>query len=632
MIALPLVLSVSILFAFLAALSTPHLAGRWSPLDRLIASFVLACCQIIVTEILLGWLGLLHRWPLVALNLAASGVLLGLGRPALPALAGEWAAVMRSTWRVVRAHPGMALMAGWLASILLYIAGANWLLPPTDWDSLRYHLPIAAQMIQNHGIGEVTTDTVFINTYPKNFELVFLWWMLLSGGDQWVNATQIPFFGVAMVITYRLARLTNLSRHHSLFGALLLGGAPVVLQQLMSTMVDVMFATLTLAAAWGFYRYVLNGIVADLLLSGIAAGLAAGGKGNGVTVPAVLGLLVLVVALRRWRSSPAHPWLPPILWFAVPAFLLSFHWYAKNWWVYGNPIEPFQLSVLGHEVFKGSVDSYEYLVSEKLDNLSPRVIENLPEERPPRHAIEGLWYAWHEPLFLFSSFGKLGGLGSTWLILLLPALPTAAVLAWLSGRRTLWWLYGALLPPYLLFLTHQWITRYGIFILALGSVAFVVLLDGFPRLARPLRTVALALFLFSSAHGTLNKEATPGRLRALLNVPHGERIAQVEGPYSVNHGTRELARWWRQQDTAGTVLRYHTREWHFTYPLWNHEFSNRVEFLPPAADSGQWRLQAAGADWLLVSAGSREAAWTEALGTYRKAYDDDSFAVYRHAL
>ena len=631
MVVLPLVLSALIFWSFVAALSAPRFAGRWPLLDRLIGGFVLACCQIVVTELLLGWLGLLQRWPLVAANAAASGLLFYLARSGAIALPREVAGLMRSTGRLLREFPTIALMLSWLALLLIYLVAVDWLLPPTDWDSLRYHLPIVGQIIQNHAIIEVPTDTIFINTYPKNFELMFLWWMSLSGGDQWVNATQIPFFLIAVVIVYRLARLSDLSRHHSLFGAMLLASAPVMLQQLMSTMIDVMFATMAILAAWGFYRFVRGGGAPDLLLSGMAAGLAAGGKGNGIVWPAILGILVMVAALLRGRGRGFGHWLRPVLCFGLPALLLSFHWYAKNWWVYGNPIEPYQLSILGHEVFKGDLDTYKYLVTEKLDNLSPRVIESLPGERPPRNAVEALWYAWHEPLFLFSAFGQMGGLGSPWFILMLPALPVAAILFWLTGRRTLWWLYGALLPPFLLFITHQWITRYGLFVLALGIIAFIAILDEFPRLARPLRIAALALFMVSSAHGSLNKYATPGKLRAYLKLAPGERIGQVEGPYNANHGTRELASWWQRQDTAGSLLRYHAEDWIFSYPLWNQHFSNRVEYIPKVADYEHWRLAATPADWLLVSTGSPEAAWTEALGTYRKDYDDGSFVVYRNA-
>jgi hypothetical protein len=631
MAVLPLALSALIFFSFVAALSGPRLNRRWPLLDRLIASFVLTCSQIVVTELLLGWLGLLYRWPLVAANVVASGLLFYLAQSRAATLFGELTALTRSLGRLLREFPTIAFMASWVALLVIYLVGVDWVLPTTDWDSLRYHLPIVAQMIQQHGIMEVPTDTVFINTYPKNFELMFLWWMLLSGSDQWVNATQIPFFLIALAIVYRLARLTDLSRHHSLLGALLLASAPVMLQQLMSTMIDVMFSTMAILAAWGLYRFVRGGEPFDLLLSGLAAGLAAGGKGNGVVWPVILGILVIVAVLVRGQGHVRGHWLRPVLYFGLPAFLLSFHWYAKNWWVYGNPIEPYQLTVLGQEVFKGDVNTYKYLILEKLENLSPRIIENLPDERPPSDALEAVWYAWHEPLFLFRAFGKMGGLGSPWFILLLPALPVAALLAWFTGRRTLWWLYAALLPPFLLFITHQWITRYGLFVLALGIVAFVTVLDELPRLARPLRIAALVLFMVSSAHGSLNKDATPGKLRMYLALSPGERLTRAEGPYSVNHGTRELMRWWRGQDTEESLLRYHTEEWIFTYPLWNPQFSNRVEYIPKVTDYENWRLAAAPSDWLLLSKGSPEAAWTEMIGTYQKAYDDGSFVVYRNA-
>lgn len=630
MLALPLVLTSLIFISFIVVISTSRFAAR-PLLDRLSAGFVLTCVQIVVTEIALGWAGLLYRWPLVAVNLGISGLLYYLVRPGADVPAAvfrEIVAMMRSGRRLLREYPTITVMVLWLVLLVIYAASIAWILPPMDWDSLRYHLPIVAQIIQNHGIVDVPTDTVFINTYPKNFELIFLWWILLSGSDQWVNSTQIPFFLISIVVVYRLARLTDLSRQHSLLGAMLMASAPVMLQQLTSTMIDVMFTALAMLAAWGFYRYVRSGDMHDLLLSGMAAGLVAGGKGSGVVWPVVIA--VLVVMATGWRAHGLGKWLKPFLAFCVPAFLLSFHWYAKNWWVYGNPIEPYQLNILGHEVFRGSIDNYEYLVREKLENLSPRIIEKLPAAQPPNSPIQAMWYAWHEPLFTFSSFGKMGGLGSPWFILLLPALPIAAVLAWLNRRRTLWWLYGVLLTPFVLFINYQWITRYGLFVLALGIVAFVMILDEFPRLGRPLRITALVLFVFSSAHGSLNRHATPGKLQAYLTLPYVERITQGEGVYNINNGTSDLMRWWRQQETAGSLLQYHANSWIFTYPLWNEHFSNRVEYLPKATSIEQWRQATIAADWLLLSDESQEAMWTEKIGTFRKVYDDDSFIVYRN--
>ncbi len=632
MVVLPLALTALIFFAFVAVHSTPRFTSR-PLLDRIIAAFLLTCGQIIVTELILGWTGMLYRWVLVAVNISVSGSVYYLAYShavTFEAVRSEVRVFMRTNWHVLRQYPTIAIMVCWMILLIAYLSSIAWIIPSTDWDSLRYHLPMVAQMIQNHGIMEVPTDTIFINTYPKNFELIFLWWTILSGADQWVNGTQIPFFLIAVVAVYRLARLTNLSRPHSLLGAVLLASAPVMLQQLTSTLIDVMFSSMAIVAVWGFYRFVHHGDIYDLVLSGIAAGLVAGGKGSGVVWPVIIGLLVIIAGGWRSRGQGIGQWARLVLGFCVPAFLLSFHWYAKNWWVYGNPIEPYQLNVLGYEVFKGRIDNYQYLVREKLESLSPRVIEKLPAAQPPRHPIQAVWFAWHEPLFSFSAFGKMGGLGTPWFILMLPALPIAAVLAWLSRRRTLWWLYGALLTPFLLFINYQWITRYGLFILALGIVAFAMILDEFPRLRRPLRIAALVLFVASSAHGSLSRHATLGKLHAYLALPYGERIAEAEGAYNINNGTQELMRWWRQQETTGSLLQYHTNNWIFTYPLWNEQFSNRVEYLPKVEDVENWRQATVAADWLLLSNGSQEAGWTDNIGAFRKVYDDNSFVIYRN--
>jgi hypothetical protein len=220
-----------------------------------------------------------------------------------------------------------------------------------------------------------------------------------------------------------------------------------------------------------------------------------------------------------------------------------------------------------------------------------------------------------------------------WFIFLLPALPTAAVLSWLLGKYSWLWLYLAFLLPFFLMLGYQSITRYSIPILGLGLVAFVFILDAYPKLNRWIGMVILPLFIFSAVHGSLNKNVTLSKVRELLRL--SAESCTVETCYNYlghSHGSLELMRWWRRQKTNGTRLMYHTKGWIFTYPLWNSRFTNRLDYIPDVSNQEEWRQSTAEADWLLVSKESLEEEWTDRLPEFQKVYDgDQKFVVYRRA-
>ncbi len=594
-------------------------------LDRFLGAFILTCCQILATEVILGWLGIIYRWTLITLNFLVLLIIIWFSRPIIvngKVFLMDCFGSLKNGWNLWIRYPLIGFMTLWVLILTLYHTFLAYLLPETAWDSLRYHLPIVAQIIQNHHFGNVPTDTIFINTYPKNFELFFLWLIIIPGNDQIVNGGQIPFFLITILAIYRLARLSGFSRGNSWFGALLFSGVPVVLQQLTVSLVDVINACFNILSILWFYRYLLAGGKINLLLSGMSLGIAVGGKINNLILALVLVLSFVILNWRRIGKDKICHFVNSIGYFLIPIFLFSFYWYAKNWYYYKNPIVPYSLSIGKYEIFRGEKDSYQYLVEEKI----PTVAKSL-------NSFERIWKAWHDETLQFSFFGAMHGLGSLWFIIMLPAIVIGFIISVLEQKEYMWWLYIAFLVPFFLFLKYQSITRYGISVIGLGIVAFIMILELlklYLHLRRALSFFTFLLFLISSTYGSWHKYGYPAKIKELLKLSPRERDVSTCYTYlGLPQGSPKLFHWWRNQETSGSRLMYHCNNEIFTYPLWNYNFSNRVDYVPEVASSDAWRENVKSTDWLLVSKGSKEEFWTKEIENFSLAFEDEFFAVYK---
>jgi hypothetical protein len=90
--------------------------------------------------------------------------------------------------------------------------------------------------------------------------------------------------------------------------------------------------------------------------------------------------------------------------------------------------------------------------------------------------------------------------------------------------------------------------------------------------------------------------------------------------------------WWQQQNLKDTLLIYHCDHWIFTYPLWNINLNNRIQYVSFIGTANIWEQKITGADWILVSRGSREEGWTDLVSGFIKVYTDDKFVVYQKKI
>ncbi len=374
--------------------------------------------------------GTVAFWPAGPVT-AATPTVLGARRPSAPR--GSPAAVPpagESVW-------SLAIMTGVIALVV-----GHWALTTKsaldrgvfNFDSLWYHLPFAAEMIQSHSVtGMHYVDTVFTNWfYPQNSELLHAVGMLLTGRDTPSLFLNYGWLAVAFLAAWCIGRPYGRGSLSVVAAAILLESHILVVREPAAGKNDLMAAALLLAAmailvtAWhqrreaapsdeqpadGPQTPLYGGKSArrpslpvgwPLAVAGLAVGLASGTKVTALAMAAALSVAVLVLAPagRRWAAAG---------WWFVPALLGGGFWYLRNLVVAGNPLP----------------------AVESLGPISLPHPERLQVGRPDfsiaHYATDtGVWSE-------YFALGLHDGFGALWPIVLGAAI-VAALLALLKGR------------------------------------------------------------------------------------------------------------------------------------------------------------------------------------------------------
>ncbi len=520
-------------------------------------------------------------------------------------------------WRVLgrslRENPVAVILAVMALGQTAAAAAIAWVFPPYAWDGLSYHLPAVAHWVQNERIG-FTPYWIYTNVYPMNAELVFTWPTVLMGNDTLADAGQLPFALLGAIAVAVIARALGVRRSLAVVAACMFVLTPIVVMQMSVAYSDVALAGLFLAAfAFWFCALQELGLVGrigelerveawrlariDLVLGGLAAGMAVGTKSVGIAyvgvLAAVLAGLVVVAAIRRersWRSAVAAMVL-----FAAPLPVFGGFWYARTWVEYGNPLHPFTVSVLGRDVFSG-IGPPEQTV---LAGMAPPSIVGRPWP-------EQVWASWTSAPKQYTFDSRLGGLGLAWLYGGLPALALFMGYA-LKRRRDL---FCAVVVPFSLIFVLQplrWWSRFTVVLAGVGALALVFMIERVARtswrkLAIVLQFAALGLVLAVTGASARRHTSGPtidwAEFRSTQAIPAEERtIGRVlDGQFAWVDNLRD-------GDTIVTRLRDVPNAW--VYPLLGRRYQNHLVMLPDVDDVStlEMPLESSRGDYLLAATG-----------------------------
>ncbi len=532
----------------------------------------------------------------------------------------------------------------------------GYLFPSYTWDALWYHLPMVGYIMQSGAIQENHTPWFidqFINIFPKNTELFFLWNVIFLKDDIITDLSQLLFTIIGVLTIYSMALKLRIEEKYALYASLLFFFTPIMILQSTTNYVDVAISVLFLIAVNFLIcksedhaeneKERIYFRIWPLLLSGIAAGILLGSKGSGPLFVIILSLAILArIFIKRFNPFVRHVHSkekaglirhglrPYLIYFMLPAILFGSYWYIKNWVLYGNPAYyPVEISIANITIFKGLYGG--------IIDPSPEVINNLSP-------MGRLLYVWQERVKYYLYDSRFSGFGPLWFILFLPGILFSTVLA-IKRRWHNFLFIGAILVVTFILYPRNWNTRYVIFIVGLGALSFGIMLEYFRERERILKGFALLLagytFLVSNSPSVM-----PEKIKEFILRPAEERTIARLAPFNIDiHARQEYGHWiWISRNiSAGETLAY-TFEPLFHLPLWNRGFSSRIVSIK-SDTYPEWlkSLKEENVSYILVRTRSTEDEWImkeeEALkslwwvkGTikrYETVYSDTNYKIVR---
>ena len=378
--------------------------------DRIIGTSVLALSQIILSALILGVLfNKLYAFPLFTLNIFVSAVILiitvfslkktdsGNKQVFFAAIIYEWKDKISNLFKLLKGDVIVCCLFGLLVLMICWTIMLGYLFPSYTWDALWYHLPIVGYIMQSGAIQEVPNYSFinqWINMFPKNIELFFLWNIIFLENDVITDLSQL-FFTLAGVVTiYSIALKVGVKSKYALYSSFLFFFTPVMILQSTTNYVDVATSVLFLIA--------INFLMIDsfetggeskgeanylqqrkyyLILAGLTTGILLGAKSSAPLFVGILSSVIVVQeSIKLWSSYKSDSkdtccqlgkslkiffvyFLPPVL-------LLGAYWYIKNWVLNNNPVYPMHISFLGNTIFEGLYKGIVEPVPESINRLS----------------------------------------------------------------------------------------------------------------------------------------------------------------------------------------------------------------------------------------------------------------------
>ena len=187
----------------------------------------------------------------------------------------------------------------WMAIIIFTTFFTGIISPPTNYDSMTYHLARAAFWKQNHNINHYVTTAEIQNENPLNAEIGLLWIMLFTNSDNITFLVQWICFLIILITLYKLLRLLNFNKAISLITVFVFSTLDIVLLEASSTQNDLVAACFIVLTLYFLIRMAKSEQIdfRYITLSSIALGMAIGIKGNSYLI--IPGFIIFLIVFGK---------------------------------------------------------------------------------------------------------------------------------------------------------------------------------------------------------------------------------------------------------------------------------------------------------------------------------------------
>lgn len=270
--------------------------------------------------------------------LALCGAALVIGRRELAALPRALRSAVRGRWSALGVTAAALLALQWGSAALVTLS------PDLFFDAPHFHLYPTTTYLRAGGF---TTVPGFVPLHvPELSHLLFAFMYDLAGNAGTRALSLLAGLYVVGFVGWAAGRIAG--RHAGWIAALALGSTPVFVSFATVTQPDLV---LTLLGVAGFWIAIRHGASPH---GALLAGLLAGGTTATKIVGGLVGASIVVLcAVRAWRSSGARAGIRAGAIAAAGATVVALPWFLKTWIAIGNPAFPALASVFGHHVLDG---------------------------------------------------------------------------------------------------------------------------------------------------------------------------------------------------------------------------------------------------------------------------------------
>ncbi len=362
----------ALLLALVGAATALVVRRRLTHLDRLelaLASVVVGTGGLIAVHLVPLMLGILTRGTVAAAAVLAVG-LAALVRPATPEPAPS--PTDRPTPPSSQASWTLAALAGGFAAVTALADLGRWAGDElVGVDPLTFHLPNVGRWIQDHSMWQIDQFVPLLahGNYPNTGDVVLLSTVLPWHNDFLVRLPITFFLATTAVAVFAVARELRAPLAASALAAATLVSLPVVgIATIPRALPDTLMWTTFACGVLFLLRHARSQRRSDLVLAGIALGIAAGTKWYGVSSVAVVGVIwvaarLLAVRAARRRAAgaaDASTSIAPALTDAAIvgglALLGTLPWLLRNLLLSDNPVFPLKVSPFGITLFDAPPD------------------------------------------------------------------------------------------------------------------------------------------------------------------------------------------------------------------------------------------------------------------------------------
>ena len=308
----------------------------WLGAPGFLVSAIIALSVLLVEASLLGALGLLEPWALVALSVAVAFPLWLRPRPPVGPASGPPARAA--------VGPGVGLVATSFAALTVAQWGSFGSLALdfgiTNFDSVWYHLPFSAEFARTGTIFTgLRPETVFLNWfYPFNSELLHAVGMATTGRDFLSVFVNYGWLALGLLAAWVAGRPWGRSHLTVGLASLVFAAHMLVVREPGTAKNDIMAIALVLAGLAVLLASAGGGtgrgrIAAGppLVVAGLALGMAAGTKVTVLPLAVLIGLAAVLASPAGTRTRGAFTLL-------FAGAITGVLWYARNLVQTGNPL------------------------------------------------------------------------------------------------------------------------------------------------------------------------------------------------------------------------------------------------------------------------------------------------------